>query len=125
MGAAKLAATVLVRDPDTHQTVELPEGTTPEMRLAVLVTNPVAWEGGRVPAAVARAAAARDDSGEGDGGQGNDSGSEDDDSGGFSPDDDADGSDPDADDPKPPAKKAAAKRTPSRGKAAAEGTGGQ
>lgn len=113
MGAAKLAATVLVRDPDTHQTVELPKGSTPEMRLAVLVTNAVAWEGGRVPTAVAKAAAAPEQdpgTSDGDDGQGNDDGGDD--------------SDDDAD-PKPPAKKAASKRPASRGTTAAKGTGGQ
>lgn len=41
----KLAASVFVTDPDTHQTVLLEAGTSPEKRLADLVTNPVAWEG--------------------------------------------------------------------------------
>jgi hypothetical protein len=41
----KLAASVYVTDPDTHQTVLLEAGTSPEKRLADLVTNPVAWEG--------------------------------------------------------------------------------
>jgi hypothetical protein len=47
--AAKLAATVYVRDPDTHQTVELAEGTCPEDRLASLVTSPKAWIDGKLP----------------------------------------------------------------------------
>jgi len=46
---AQLAATVYVRDPDTHQTVELAPGTSPEPRLARLVTNPKAWVGGKLP----------------------------------------------------------------------------
>jgi len=46
---AQLAATVYVQDPDTHQTVELAEGTCPEDRLAALVTNPVAWVDGKLP----------------------------------------------------------------------------
>lgn len=41
----KLAASVYVTDPDTHETVLLEAGTSPEKRLADLVTNPVAWEG--------------------------------------------------------------------------------
>ncbi|MEU0837202.1 hypothetical protein [Streptomyces sp. NPDC005969] len=45
MGAAKLAASVYVTDPDTSQTVILEAGTSPEARLAALVTNPAAWDG--------------------------------------------------------------------------------
>ena len=45
---ARLAATVYVTDPDTHQTVRLDEGSEPEARLAALVTNPAAWEDGKV-----------------------------------------------------------------------------
>lgn len=41
--AAHLATTVYVKDPDSHQTVELAPGTSPEPRLAALVTNPAAW----------------------------------------------------------------------------------
>ncbi len=41
--AARLAATVYVTDPDSHQTVRLEPGTSPEPRLAALVTNPAAW----------------------------------------------------------------------------------
>jgi hypothetical protein len=142
---ARLAATVLLKDPDTHQTVTLAEGSTPEMRLAVLVTNSVAWEGGRVPAAVAKAAAAAaggpdggaegngDQGGEGDG-KGSEGSSDDtppagpDDEPDADPDDepDADPDDEPDDEPAPnaPAKKTAAKR-PTRGKAADQGTGGQ
>ena len=47
--AAQLAATVYVTDPDTHQTVELAPGSSPEPRLAALVTNPVAWVDGKLP----------------------------------------------------------------------------
>lgn len=46
---AQLAATVYVMDPDTHQTVELAPGTSPEPRLAALVTNPAAWVDGKLP----------------------------------------------------------------------------
>jgi hypothetical protein len=46
---AKLAATVHVRDPRTHQMVQLDAGTEPEPELAALVTNPDAWEGGTLP----------------------------------------------------------------------------
>jgi len=41
----KLAASVYVTDPDTHETVLLEAGTSPDKRLADLVTNQVAWEG--------------------------------------------------------------------------------
>lgn len=47
--AAQLAAAVYVTDPDTHQTVELAEGTSPEPHLAALVTNPAAWIDGKLP----------------------------------------------------------------------------
>jgi len=47
--AAQLKATVYVRDPDSHQTVELAPGTCPEPRLAVLVPNPAAWVDGKLP----------------------------------------------------------------------------
>lgn len=48
---ARLVATVYVKDPDTHQTVELEAGSEPEARLAALVTNPEAWEDGKLPTA--------------------------------------------------------------------------
>lgn len=47
--AAKLAAAVYVTDPDTNETVILQAGTSPEARLAALVTNPAAWEDGKLP----------------------------------------------------------------------------
>lgn len=47
--AARLAATVYVQDPDTRQTVTLHPGTSPEPRLAALVTNPAAWVDGKMP----------------------------------------------------------------------------
>jgi hypothetical protein len=125
--AARLAATVLLKDPDTHQVVTLAKGSAPEMRLAVLVTNPAAWEGGRVPAAVAkaaaRAAAVGDDPDDGpEGGEGNDDGGE----GSRGSSGDTTPADPDDDPaPKAPAKKTAAKRTSTRGKAADQGTGDQ
>ena len=46
---AQLKGTVFVADPDTHQTVELAPGTSPEPRLAALVTNPAAWVDGKLP----------------------------------------------------------------------------
>lgn len=59
--AAKLAATVYVTDPETHQTVVLEAGSEPEPRLAALVTNPSAWEDGKLPAAAKKAAADNED----------------------------------------------------------------
>jgi hypothetical protein len=53
---AKLAATVHVKDPRTHQMVQLDAGTEPEPELAALVTNPDAWEGGKLPAAATKTA---------------------------------------------------------------------
>ncbi|MEW2402135.1 hypothetical protein [Streptomyces sp. NPDC046862] len=47
--AAQLNSTVYVQDPDTRQTIELAEGTSPEPRLAALVTNPAAWVDGKLP----------------------------------------------------------------------------
>lgn len=136
---ARLAATVLVKDPETHQTVELPKGSTPEPRLAALVTNPAAWEGGKVPAAVRKAAEAANDDGGDNGGQGNGDGGttpppgleQSGDSGDTSPAGDADTpaeapaeAEP-TPAPKTPAKKTAAKRSATSGDAAAEGAGGK
>ncbi|TXS68945.1 hypothetical protein [Streptomyces sp. sk2.1] len=92
---ARLAATVYVTDPDTHQTVRLDEGSEPDTRLAALITNPAAWEDGTLPAAAKQAAESSDPTGE---------------------DDDAD--------TKPAAKRAARKPARGR-TAADEGTGGQ
>lgn len=101
---AQLAATVYVRDPESHQTVELAQGTSPEARLAALVPNPGAWVDGKLPRA---ATAAQDDSGTGQ--------------------DDAPGADSDTGKPsatKPAARKSAATK-PARGRGAAdEGTSG-
>ena len=47
--AARLAATVYVTDPDSHQTVRLEPGTSPEPRLAALVTSPAAWVDRKLP----------------------------------------------------------------------------
>ncbi|MFF8610784.1 hypothetical protein ACF06X_33300 [Streptomyces sp. NPDC015346] len=136
--AAQLNSTVYVQDPDTHQTVELAPGTTPEPRLAALVTNPAAWVDGKLPRLRTQAKA---ETPEGDGktpsgddpdaasgdGSGTDSG-------------DDDPTDPDANpdevssqqaapvvEEKKPAARTAAKKTATRKQAetAAEGTGGQ
>jgi len=82
MAKEQLAATVYVTDPDTHQTVELAPGTLPEPRLAALVTNPVAWVDGKMPAAANKAAEQQDGEPDptGDGPDG-DSGAASDDSG--------------------------------------------
>ncbi|WP_086732649.1 hypothetical protein [Streptomyces glaucescens] len=53
---AMLAATVHVRDPRTHQMVQLDAGTEPEPELAALVTNPDAWEDGKLPASAQKTA---------------------------------------------------------------------
>lgn len=120
--AAQLAATVYVQDPDSHQTVELAPGTSPEQRLAALVTNPAAWVDGKLP----RLPKTQTDS------EGPTGGGQDDASGGAS-DDSATG------DQSPPgdttqaataAKKTAARKTAassrSRGRdAAGEGTSGE
>ncbi|MEU6979576.1 hypothetical protein [Streptomyces sp. NPDC046371] len=49
MTTAQLKTTVFVKDPDTHQTIELHPGTCPEPHLAALVTNPSAWVDGKLP----------------------------------------------------------------------------
>jgi hypothetical protein len=95
MAGRKLAASVYVTDPDTHETVLLEAGTSPEKRLADLVTNPVAWEGEDLEGNPTAAADNEDDN-----------------------------SSDDAADDKPAAKKTAA-RKPARGRNAAdEGTSG-
>jgi hypothetical protein len=53
---AKLAATVHVKDPRTHQMVQLDAGTEPEPELAAQVTNPDAWEDGKLPTAAKKTA---------------------------------------------------------------------
>ncbi|HEX5568032.1 MAG TPA: hypothetical protein VFY14_14080 [Streptomyces sp.] len=53
---ATLRSTVYVVDPESHQTVVLEAGSSPEPRLAALVTNPSAWEDGKLPAAAKSAA---------------------------------------------------------------------
>lgn len=50
---AKLVKAVHVKDPDRHRMVLLLPGEEPEPRLAALVTNPDAWEDGKLPAAAA------------------------------------------------------------------------
>lgn len=63
--SAKLVATVHVRDPRTHQMVQLDAGTEPEPELAALVRNPDAWEGGNLPTTTA-SSKGEDDGGDGD-----------------------------------------------------------
>lgn len=123
--AAQLKGSVFVTDPDTHQTVELAPGTSPEPRLAVLVTNPAAWVDGKLPR-LPKAKAEGDSGSSGnapDGASGDDSGAT------GSADTQSDETTPtdgdDSDDTKPAARRTAAKK-PARGRtAAAEGTGGQ
>ncbi|MYW43058.1 hypothetical protein [Streptomyces sp. SID161] len=112
---AQLAATVYVKDPDTHQTVRLEAGTSPEARLAALVTNPTAWVDGKLPRLPKTK---QDDQEQLPTGDGQDDASGDDSA-----------SDGDADKAAPAAKKTAAKKTAassrSRGRDAAdEGTSG-
>jgi hypothetical protein len=66
---AKLAATVHVKDPRTHQMVQLDAGTEPEPELAALVTNPDAWEDGKLPTAAKKTdtSSSDDSAGQGDG----------------------------------------------------------
>ena len=117
--AAKLAATVYVRDPDTHQTVELAEGTCPEDRLAALVTSPTAWIDGKLPRL--KTAQSPADGGQDPTGDGPDAASGD----GSGP--DSETGDPTATEDKPAARTTAAKKTAAKktAAAAAEGTGGQ
>lgn len=53
---ACLAKTVFVRDPERHRDVMLAAGEEPEPRLAALVTNPDAWEDGKLPTAAKKTA---------------------------------------------------------------------
>lgn len=56
---AKLSKAVFVKDPDRNGTVILLHpGDEPEPRLAALVTNPDAWEDGKLPTAAKKAAKA-------------------------------------------------------------------
>ncbi|MGV9226411.1 hypothetical protein ACWDPF_27505 [Streptomyces albogriseolus] len=64
---AKLVQAVFVRDPDRHATVLLLPGEEPEPRLAALVTNPEAWEGGKLPTATESADTTSSDDGDGNG----------------------------------------------------------
>ncbi|CAM5722291.1 MULTISPECIES: hypothetical protein [Streptomyces] len=94
---AILAKTVFVRDPERHRDVMLAAGEEPEPRLAALVTNPEAWEDGKLPSAAKKEAAKEST-------QSADTGS--------------DG----AEDAKPAAKKAAARPARGRKSAADEGS---
>ena len=122
--AAQLKGTVYVTDPETHQTVALAPGTSPEPHLAALVTNPAAWVDGKLPRLPKAKADGDGPTGDGpDGACGDasaDSGDADAQSGGETPTrGDA------SEDTKPAARKTAAKK-PARGRtAAAEGAGGQ
>ena len=115
---AQLKGTVYVTDPDTHQTVELPPGTSPDPRYAVLVTNPAAWVDGKLPRLPkVKTEGDSDPSGSGQDGASGDASADSEGADGQS----EDGSE----DTKPAARKTAA-RKPARGRTtAAEGTGGQ
>ena len=119
---AQLAATVYVKDPDTRQTVTLHPGTLPEPRLAALVTNPAAWVDGKLPRPAKAQAQSKPDDPKVPTADGPDDGS-------------GAASDPDGSDQTPPgqaataAKKTAAKKTAatsrSRGRDAADQSGGE
>ena len=111
---AQLKGTVYVTDPDTHQTVELAPGTSPDPRYAALVTNPAAWVDGKLPRLPKKATDSKE--------AGDPTGDGQDDASGA---DSAAGSDQTA----PPAKKTAASKRaaakPARGRDAAdEGSSG-
>ncbi|MBZ6211638.1 hypothetical protein KVH31_34650 [Streptomyces olivaceus] len=99
---AKLVTAVFVRDPERNRTVVLHPGEEPAPHLAALVTNPDAWEDGKLPDTATPAATT---------GGGQDSG------------------DDSTDKPAPPAKPAARKpaaKKPARGRDAAdEGSSGE
>ncbi|PVC80618.1 hypothetical protein DBP19_36380 [Streptomyces sp. CS090A] len=122
--AAQLTGSVFVTDPDTHQTVELAPGTSPEPRLAALVTNPAAWVDGKLPR-LPKAKTEGDSGASGsdpDGASGDASGDTDP---ADTQSDETEPTEGDASDGTKPAAKRAA-RKPARGRtAAAEGTGGQ
>jgi hypothetical protein len=115
---AQLASTVHLRDPETHETVILDPGTSPEPRLAALVTNPSAWVDGKLPRLPKAKAESKPE------GDGDPTGDGQDDASG-----DTSEASADADQAAPAAKKTAARKTaatkPARGRdAAAEGTSG-
>lgn len=114
---AQLAATVYVQDPQTSQTVTLDQGTSPEPRLAALVTTPAAWVDGKLP----RLPKKQEQQTTGD--QGPTGDGQDDDSGDTS-------ASADGDSTAPAAKKTAARKSaaskPARGRDAAdEGSSGE
>lgn len=96
---AKLVSTVFVKDPDRHGVVVLEAGEEPEPRLAALVTNPEAWEGGKLPIAAQKTAQAEEQTASA-----------------------APSQDDEADDKPATAKKAAATK-PARGRKSADGEG--
>lgn len=54
---ARLATDVHVKDPKTRLMVHLRAGEEPAPEYAALVTNPDAWEGGKLPTAAKKTAA--------------------------------------------------------------------
>jgi hypothetical protein len=62
---AKLIRAVHVRDPERHRTVVLRPGEEPAPHLAALITNPDAWEDGKLPDAQ-NTGDGKDDTGDGD-----------------------------------------------------------
>lgn len=49
MNVSRLAATVYVKNPETHQWVTCEAGSQPPPHLAALILTPSAWQDGRVP----------------------------------------------------------------------------
>ncbi|MFJ1837848.1 hypothetical protein ACIOJ9_28760 [Streptomyces sp. NPDC088175] len=62
---ARLAATIYVNDPATHQWIVCEAGTEPEPHLAALIRTPSAWEGGQPPEALPDTGPADRDAGDG------------------------------------------------------------
>jgi hypothetical protein len=58
---AKLARAVIIRDPDRARDLHFQPGEEPAPEYAVLIRNPACWEGGKLPTAVKRAIAAKDE----------------------------------------------------------------
>lgn len=67
---AVLRKAVFVKDPDRHRTVLLQPGEEPAPQLAALITNPDAWEDGKLPSAAVDAST-EDDGEDADGDSGN------------------------------------------------------
>ena len=58
---AKLARAVIVRDPKRHRDLIFQAGDEPALEHAVLIKNAACWEGGKLPTAVKRHLAAKEE----------------------------------------------------------------